>query len=214
LKEPFGKFSCGTNTPKKILFLAAGSGIVPIMSMLRWLADTEAGVDVILLLSFRTPDDIIFSDELKLIANRHKNIKLTITLTMETCDDPAWSGLMGRVNEKMIAELTPDLPERSVYLCGPDAFMNASKQILLQLRLPIEQLFCESFTISTASENLENSPLKQPSTSNAGNYQIQFAKSGKTVATDGAITLLALAAKSGIHIDHECRAGSCGGVHA
>lgn len=61
VKGPYGKFSCAKRSaPQKILFLAAGSGIVPIMSMLRWLADTEAQVDVTLLLSFQTLYDIIY----------------------------------------------------------------------------------------------------------------------------------------------------------
>ncbi|MDA1343293.1 MAG: hypothetical protein O2966_05405 [Proteobacteria bacterium] len=56
VKGPYRKFSCAKRSnPQKILFLAAGSGIVPIMSMLRWLADTEAQVDVTLLLSFQNP---------------------------------------------------------------------------------------------------------------------------------------------------------------
>jgi glycine betaine catabolism B len=80
IKAPFGKFSCANHMAKKILFLAAGSGIVPIMSMLRWLANTEAQVDVItLLLSFQTLYDIIYGDELNLIAIRHNNVKLFIT---------------------------------------------------------------------------------------------------------------------------------------
>jgi glycine betaine catabolism B len=210
LKGPFGKFTCAKNTPQKILFLAAGSGMVPIMSMLRWLADTEARVDVILLLSFRTPDDIIYGDELKLIAAHHKNIKLSITLTKELCNDASWTGLTGRVNEKMIAGLVPDMPERTVYLCGPDAFMDTCKQNLLHFQLPAEQLYCETFTASVSPAKIKNSPSGLPSANKTGNYQIQFIKSGITVDADGAMTLLALAETSGVHISHECRAGSCG----
>lgn len=210
LKGPFGKFSFVNHAPIKILFLAAGSGIVPIMSMLRWLADTDARVDVRLLLSFRTPEDIIYRDELKLIAAHHKNINMVITLTTDAIARHQWSGLTGRINEKTINELAPDLPERTVYLCGPDAFMAECKKNLLKLTVPAEKLFCESFTINSPVAKPENTCLGQPSRSKTGSYRVSFAKSGKTIAADGQITLLELAEKSGINISHECRNGLCG----
>jgi glycine betaine catabolism B len=214
VKGPFGKFTCANNTPKKILFLAAGSGIVPIMSMLRWLADTEAGVDVTLLLSFQTLYDIIYGEELRLIAARHKNIKLFITLTKEPLALNQWTGLMGRVNEKMLNALVPDLQGRAVYLCGPDAFMAECKKHLLNLAVPAEQVFCESFTVNSpqlvAQTKAQTSIIGRPPKQISGNYRIRFAKSGKTIVANGGVSLLELAEQSGISISHECRAGSCG----
>lgn len=210
LKGPFGKFSCVNHAPPKILFLAAGSGIVPIMSMLRWLADAEARVDVRLLLSFRTSEDIIYRDELNLIAVRHKNINMDITLTTDAIARHQWTGLTGRVNEQMIAGQVPDLLERTVYLCGPDAFMAECKKNLLKLTMPTGKLFCESFTVNSPVAKPDDSCLARPSRSRTGNYEVSFAKSAKTIAADGGMTLLELAEKSGIIIGHECRSGQCG----
>jgi glycine betaine catabolism B len=214
VKGPFGKFSCAANTPKKILFLAAGSGIVPIMSMLRWLADTEASVDVTLLLSFQNRYDIIYGEELHLIAARHKNIKLFVTLTKEPFAASQWRGLTGRVNEAMLAELVPDLAERAVYLCGPDTFMTDCKYYLQKLKLLAEQLFFESFTVNSpqapGQSKMQHATIGRPLRNTAGNYRVRFAKSGKTISADGTITLLELAEKSGIMIAHECRNGNCG----
>lgn len=210
LKGPFGKFSCVNQTSEKILFLAAGSGIVPIMSMLRWLADTDARTDVLLLLSFRNPEDIIYRDELKLIAARHKNINIAITLTTDAIVRYQWPGLTGRISEKMIAELAPDLPERTVYLCGPDAFMAECEKNLLRLKLPTEKLFCESFTVNSPITKLVDSGLGRPSRKKTGSYRVKFAKSGKTIVADGRMTLLELSEKSSTLIGHECRNGNCG----
>ena len=210
LKGPFGKFSCINHTPEKILFLAAGSGIVPIMSMLRWLTDTNARVDVRLLLSFRTPEDIIYRDELKLIAARHKNIDIAITLTTDAVTRYQWLGLTGRINEKMIDKMVPDLPERAVYLCGPDAFMVACKKKMLKLKLPPENLFCESFTVNSPINKPIDSGLGQPFRKKTGHYRINFARTGKTIIADGQLTLLDIAIKHGIIITHECRSGNCG----
>ena len=210
LKGPFGKFSCLNQTCKKVLLIAAGSGIVPIMSMLRWLADTEAGVEIRLLLSFRTPEDIIYRDELMLIAARHKNINMAITLTTDAIARYQWRGLTGRINKKMINKLVPDLQERTVYLCGPDAFMTACKKKLLKLKLPSEQIFCESFTVINPTIKPQYSGYELPARRKTGSYQVTFAKSGKTIAADGQMTLLDIAIKYGIIVAHECRNGNCG----
>lgn len=210
VKGPYGKFSCMPNPPKKILFLAAGSGIVPIMAMLRWLTDTSAPADIRLLLSFRSPEDIIYRDELELMLTRHDNISMDITLTTDRIADHDWSGLTGRINEQMIRQAVPDLPERIVYLCGPDAFMAECKKSLMQLNLPAENLCYESYTVNGPATHTGNASLRSSTKNPTGNYQVSFAKSGKTIAADGRISLLDLAETSGISIDHECRCGDCG----
>jgi ferredoxin-NADP reductase len=210
VKGPYGKFSCTAQTSPKILMLAAGSGIVPIMSMLRWLADTDAGTDVQVLLSFRRPRDIIYKDELRLIAARHKNIKMAITLTTDEIARYHWPGLAGRVSEAMLRQTIPDLAERTVYLCGPESFMAECRKSLLRLNLPVANLHCESFTVSRPAADSEDFGVSQPERNPTGNYKIKFAKSGRTITADGLMTLLELAEKSGIAINHECRSGTCG----
>jgi glycine betaine catabolism B len=214
IKGPFGKFTCAKDTSPKILFLAAGSGIVPIMSMLRWLADTNARSDVVLLLSFRSLYDIIYCDELHMIAAQHKNISLIITLTQEPVEYSQWYGLTGRINKKTLVDCVPDVSERTVYLCGPDPFMVESKQYLMDLSVPAEKLICESFTVNnpqaSGEAKTQHSVIGRPLRQKTGSYRVRFAKSGKTVTTDGGMTILELAENCGITIDHDCRKGSCG----
>jgi ferredoxin-NADP reductase len=209
LKGPFGKFTCAGQTPDKILFLAAGSGVVPIMSMLRWLAETEKPVNIALLLSFRTGADIIYRNELALITSRHRNIKLYLTIT-KSSPVMQWSGLTGRINKDMLAGLFTDIPERAVYLCGPDAFMAECRQSLQELEHPPEQLFHESFCIDSDPVAHPMSLSFSPLSRLPGNYQVKFVRSGINVTADGRLNLLTLAEQSGIHIDHECRSGNCG----
>lgn len=211
LKGPFGKFTCARETPEKILFLAAGSGVVPIMSMLRWLAGTEKKADIALLLSFRSYNDIIYRRELELIASRHANIRLFITITQEPDVKYHWPGLKGRINKNILAALTPDLPERAVYLCGPDGFISDCNRYLHELGHPESRLFCESFCIDNLNRSVQqsNTSLSPPTMAN-GNYHVKFARSGLQITTDGRINLLVLAEKSGVKIGHECRTGSCG----
>lgn len=215
IKGPFGNFTCAKEIPKKILFLAAGSGVVPIMSMLRWLTDTEKQVDVVVLLSFRDSHNIIYRDELNLIAAHHDNIKLAIALTQNPVTVSRWNELKGRINKNTLQAITPDIYERTVYLCGPDVFMADCKRYLHDLKLPCSHLFYESFSLSSTNAALHqpNTPLSHSSFrpgDKAKNYQIHFARSGINVDTDGMVSLLTLAEQSGIRIAHECRSGHCG----
>ena len=92
---------------------------MPVMSMLRWLADTEAQTDVLALLSFRSFNDIIYRDELNWLAARHSNIKIVIALTKDCSDAQNRQIVPGRINQAKIAGCVPDIAERAVYLCGP-----------------------------------------------------------------------------------------------
>jgi glycine betaine catabolism B len=128
--------------------------------------------------------------------------------------------LTGRINEKMLSDHVLGLSERTIYLCGPDAFMTQSKRCLLSLEVPEEQIFYESFTVNSpvaATPDATSIPFGQnrPSTvlqirSNTGSFEVSFAKSGKKVIADASTSLLKLAETAGVALEHECRAGSCG----
>jgi glycine betaine catabolism B len=79
INGPAGRFTCIDHPAGKLLFLAAGSGITPVMSMLRWLADTSSKAVTVFINNVRTPDDIIFNQELLYLSVRlGANLKLAI----------------------------------------------------------------------------------------------------------------------------------------
>ena len=158
VRGPSGKFSCFDYPSRKMLFIAAGSGITPIMSMTRWIVDTTADVDVILLVSARTPQDIIFRKELENMAARNSNFRLVVTVTSGTLGTEAWSGFMGRCSGSMIRMIAPDLDERHVFMCGPKPFGDASKECLLSVGFPLENLHTESFGGSRVATGTEVEP--------------------------------------------------------
>ncbi len=205
VKGPLGRFSCFNHPAGKLLFLAAGSGIVPIMSMLRWIVDTDAKVDVKLLLSFRTPADIIYRQELELFAARYDNVDLHLTITG---DAPEWQGHMGRIDESMLAETVPDLSQRQVFLCGPEAFMQSATAALkargaAERKIHVEHFFDQS---PRADNRLALEKIKN----NRGQHRVRFKQFGLTVRCDETINLLELAEAHGIPVDNDCRSGSCG----
>ncbi|MGR8931887.1 MAG: FAD-binding oxidoreductase [Gammaproteobacteria bacterium] len=210
VKRPYGKFSCMPHIPKKILFLAAGSGVVPIISMLRWLTDTGVRADIQLLLSFRSPKDIIYRNELELMVARHSNVRMVITLTADQIAGHDWPGLTERINKQMLQQAIPDPADRTVFLCGPDAFMAGCKKDLLELNVPNKNLCCESFNVNNPAINSDHACASSGLRKSTGNYRVKFAKSGKTIASDGQLSLLELAEKAVVALDYECHHGDCG----
>jgi glycine betaine catabolism B len=208
IKGPAGKFSCFDCPSSKMLFIGAGSGITPLMSMNRWITDTSADVDVRFLASFKSPADIIFRKELELISARHACFRVAVTLTSTWNErTESWTGLSGRFNKSMIHALVPDLDKRHVFLCGPEPFAVEVRTILQELGFDMAKLHSESFGSSRIAGGGRRVP--KPLTLSEPRHRVHFTKSDRTVETDETLTLLELAEAHGIEMDYACRTGSC-----
>jgi glycine betaine catabolism B len=208
IKGPAGRFSCFTYPTSKMLFIGAGSGITPLMSMGRWISDTTADVDVKFLASFKSPQDIIFRKELELISARHSRFRVAISLTSTWGKTESWTGLTGRINTAMIRILVPDLHERHVFLCGPEPFAEEVKKSLQELGFNFANFHAESFGTGRVARGVKGKAkalqLSEP------RHRVRFTKSNMTVDTDEKVTLLELAEVHGIEIEYACRSGGCG----
>ena len=232
LKGPMGKFTCVDNPAQKLLFISAGSGITPMMSMSQWLCDTVANVDVVFIHSARSPRDVIFRQELESMAARHTNFKLAVTTTRSE-PGQTWVGYTGRLNEVMLQAIAPDLQERTVYVCGPNPFMDWVKTILQTLLFPMENYHEESFgspktkpsvkgkgedRLTAESYKQGDSSLKSPSTQERSPETAQeerspvvvFSKVGKEIAGDREDTIIEIAEQEGVELPYGCRMGACG----
>src|SRR2546421_119783 len=103
------------DTPERLLLISAGSGITPIMSMLRHLDHDDDMNDVVVLHSARHTDDVIFGPELRELADRHEGFKLHEQLTRER----------GRMGPGDLDRLCPDWREREAYVSGPSDMLDA-----------------------------------------------------------------------------------------
>jgi len=208
IKGPAGKFSCFDCPASKMLFIGAGSGITPMMSMSRWIVDTTTDVDVKFLVSFKSPADIIFRKELELISARHACFRVAVTLTSAWPGrSESWTGLTGRFDKSMIHALVPDLDQRHVFLCGPEPFAAEVRRILQELGFDQAKLHSESFGSSRVAGGGKRVP--KPLALSEPRHRVHFIKSDRTVETDETVTLLELAEAHGIEMDYACRTGSC-----
>jgi glycine betaine catabolism B len=215
---PKGKFHLQPGgIPRKVLFLGAGSGITPVMSMARWLCDVAADVDIQLFNSVRSPDDIIFSREFDYMVERYRMFTSSqISDTRGTRGD--WKGLSGHISRPVLELVSPDLFEREVFMCGPQGFMDAARDILDGMGFDLAKLHSESFGGVRTSIAEKATPIGGNAADGedpeAGEFMIEFAGAGVTARTDGRMSVLDLAEAHDIDLDYGCRTGSCGDCKA
>ena len=160
VKGPSGKFTCFHYPSSKIMFLAAGSGITPVMSMARWIVDTAADVDAKFIASIKSPSEIIFRKELELLSARHGSFQVALTVTSSWQSTEFWTGFTGRISPQMVEIVAPDFRERHIFMCGPDVFMEEMKEMLRGLNFPMANLHSESFTAGRVAKGVATHPEK------------------------------------------------------
>lgn len=116
-----------------VLLVGGGSGVVPLMSMLRYRRRAVPEAEARLLYSVRSPDDVFYRDEL--------GAETTITYTRRT---PAnWTGATGRIDAELLGRLA--WPEGLAYVCGPNGFVESATQLLMEIGYGPERLRTERF---------------------------------------------------------------------
>jgi ferredoxin-NADP reductase len=113
-----------------LLLVAGGSGVVPLMAMIRARAAAGSDAEARLLFSSRGWDEVIYRDELERLGGGG----LTVVHTLTRSRPPGWNGYARRVDVDMLAEVGPSPDERPhVYVCGPTPFVEAAAQALVRL---------------------------------------------------------------------------------
>ncbi|KRE33553.1 stearoyl-CoA 9-desaturase [Mycobacterium sp. Soil538] len=181
-----GDFTLGTRTPAKMLFLTAGSGITPVMGMLRNMTDERA--DVVIVHSAPSADDVIFGGELRLMA-RQGRIRL---IERHTDTD-------GMLDMERLGDLVDDVAERETWACGPAGMLDAIEARWQDAGIA-DRLHTERFrpTVIAAGDGGE----------------VTFAKTGTIVEAGGSQTLLDAGEAAGVLMPSGCRMGICFGCVA
>jgi ferredoxin-NADP reductase len=127
-----------------LLLVAGGSGIVPLMSMIRHRAAAGSRTPARLLYSSRTPGEIIYSDELLRLQDSGTNLGIFYTFTRQA--PPGWSGYARRIDAQMLREVASPLRARThAYVCGPTLMVEVVANVLLQVGLAPGQIRTERF---------------------------------------------------------------------
>jgi len=133
LRGPIGGYFVWTVAIGGPLFLVGGgSGIVPLMAMLRHRAAAKSTIPAVLLYSARTFDDIIYRQELDRMAARNDGLRVAYTLTRR--QPPGWSGGARRIDGRMLESVgLPASARPRIFICGPTSLVEAVAQSLSAL---------------------------------------------------------------------------------
>src|SRR5438046_3973466 len=130
---PFGQFYFDEGRDKRIVLLAGGSGITPMMSMLRYIDDRCLRTAVTLIYCVRSRRDVIFEQALTRLRRRLQEFRMALVLSQP---DAGWNGPRGRVSRDLIATHVADLRASTFFLCGPPPFMESMQGMLTSLAVP------------------------------------------------------------------------------
>ena len=198
---PFGRFTFDHHPAERYLFLTAGSGITPAMSMLRAMRDRGAAADLVLVHCARTPDDIVFRAELEQAA--HEGAARLVVLCEADSPTERWRGPTGRLTLEALLSAAPDLRRREVFTCGPRPFMEAVRGHLDVVGFDTARCHEESFVLGGGGD-------PGGDTGSGTTYAVAFRRSGRTVECDSGTTILQAAARSGLTLPSSCAEGVCG----
>ncbi|MGY5957656.1 NADH oxidoreductase [Kosakonia sp. BK9b] len=178
-----GEFTCDDKPNDKLLLLAAGCGVTPIMSMRRWLAKNRPHADVQVIFNVRSPEDVIFADEWR---------DFPVTLVAENNATTGFAA--GRLSRELLT-CVPDLAQRTVMTCGPAPYMDWVEQEVKALG--VKYFFKEKFF----------TPVAEAATSG-----LKFSKLSplKTFYAPVGSSLLEALESNKMPVVAACRAGVCG----
>ncbi|MCT4541632.1 hybrid-cluster NAD(P)-dependent oxidoreductase [Pseudomonas aeruginosa] len=203
---PLGDFSYVRHPGDKYLFISAGSGVTPMMSMVRDMSDRAPQSDIAFINCSRSPSDIVFRHELEYLARFMP--KLSLGFIVENCGrTDLWSGLKGMVDKAKIALLAPDFMDRTVFCCGPEPFMAAVRSMLEASGFDMGRYHQESFS-PAAPVTVGESVLTD--VDGEALAMVGFTLSGKEMACQPGQTVLMTARAAGVRIGAACESGICG----
>ena len=204
-RGPSGSFSMGRHPAAKYLFLSAGSGITPMMSMAAACYDSGGAQDIVFVNCARRPSEIIFRNALEQMSGRMPSLDLKWVVEQA---DPgqSWTGYRGFFSAAMLQLMAPDYREREIFCCGPEPFMDAARGVLQSAGCEMGRYHQESFGTAL----LPGDNLTDPLTPDQISCEVTFAKSGKSASCAGDATILAAARAAGVRLPTGCGQGICG----
>ena len=184
-----GTFTLPEPRPGRLVLISGGSGITPVLAMLRTLCQAGHTGDIAFLHYARTEGDWLYEAEVRALATRHRGLRVAYRTTRGA--DPQ------RLDAHGLSELVGDAEGATAAVCGPPSLVDAAPNIWTELGGDPERLLSETFT-----------PPRVLVTGEAAAGTLRFLRSDRTVAI-GAGTLLEQAEAAGLSPDFGCRMGIC-----
>ncbi|RYD74405.1 MAG: ferredoxin--NADP reductase [Sphingobacteriales bacterium] len=196
------------NDYKQVFFLAAGSGITPVFSMIKTLLHSHPHISVVLIYSNRSVENCIYHDELENLAEKYQN-NLKIEFLYSNLDDINRARLHRELLITFLTKYAVAEAEKTLaYTCGPIDYMRMCTYAFRLKGIPFDNIKQENF--------VPNKPflLPQPPDKNGHFVHINVGKMKHTIHVQYPETILQAAKKQGVKLPYSCEAGSCGNCAA
>ena len=193
LSQAGGEFALPAQRPERVLLISGGSGITPVMSMLRTLCDEGFKGEITFLHYANRAEDMIYADEVADIAERFANV----TLLRAFGDAGEGGELSGLFSSEHLFKSVPDFAQATTFLCGPPPMMAAVEKVWEEQGIG-DRLHKEQFTLAVPAV----------SSTESAEGEVRFARSETLVTNDGK-TLLEQAEAAGLTPESGCRMGIC-----
>ena len=202
---PLGVFSTDHHPAGKYLFLSAGSGITPLMSMTRTLHGCGSPADIAFVHSARTPEDIIFRDELAHLDACSPTVRVTLVCEEDAGHD--WPGLRGRLTLEALLGAVPDVAEREVFTCGPPGYREAVRTLLAEAGVEPARCHEESYDLGEGTQGDLPAVSQDPT---VRTHVVELARTGRSLDCPEGMSVLEAAARAGLQLPSSCAEGVCG----
>lgn len=213
--EPLGTFvpKLDARNQRRIALIGAGSGITPLLSMIKSILYVEPKTELWLLYGNRTKESTLFEKELNDLAGQSGGrFRITYVLSQP---EAGWTGLTGRLNQSNILKLLEELPvddlrRTEFYICGPDGLMDEARGALRILNVPTEQVHKESFATATSPET-HGEVVEEEPTSAPGHPEVTVLYEGSEYkfTVEPHQSILEAALELDIDLPYSCQAGMC-----
>ncbi|MDB4963097.1 MAG: Oxidoreductase FAD-binding domain protein [Myxococcales bacterium] len=212
ISAPAGRFVFAGDEANRVVLVAGGVGITPMISVVRSLTDRCWTGEIYLLFSVRKKTDIVFEHELDQLQARFPNLHVCIALSGDP--DAAWTGARGHITRELVEGFVPELRRGPVLVCGPAPMMTAMRTLFVGIGVPDAEVLEEAFVspptptasdanVAAIAEVADDAVAESAPT-------VEFQRANRTAELTAGLTVLESAEDAGVSIPFECRSGICG----
>lgn len=211
--EPMGQFTTEYDAGRKrhLVMFAGGSGITPMLSIIKSVLKQESESMVSLVYCNRDIDSIIFKDVLNALETSYEG-RLQVVHVLDNAP-MNWQGYSGLLNKEMLTKLFERMPdwglEKTTYLmCGPEGMMKNVEGLLAERHIPSDKVFKESFVQGTIDKK-EDKVTAAAASNTAREVTIRYDGQEYKVHVEPTMTILQSALDQGIDLPYSCQSGLC-----
>ena len=205
---PNGGFYLDTHSDRPVVLIGGGVGLTPVLSMLKWLADTNSHREVWFFYAVTHGGEVALKGEISAIISDHSNFHSVIVFSKpsDECVEGKDYDFSGYLSVDVLKRYLKN-SNYEFYICGPPPMMESLTTQLQDWGVPESDVRMEAFGPASVKKIAKSKP---PDAETSKGFNVEFTRSGKSLVwTPDAGTLLELAEANDIRINSGCRAGNC-----